>query len=125
MGEGLALGPLGQIALPVEDPERATAFYRDTLGLPHLFSAGPLAFFDCGGVRLMLSPPEGDGPRAGSTLYFKVGDIAAAHAALQARGVAFVDEPHVIAEMADHTLWMVFFRDSEGNLLGLMSEAPR
>lgn len=125
MAEGFELGPIGQIALPVADTERATAFYRDALGLRHLFTAGPLAFFDCGGVRLMLSPPEGGGPRAASTLYFTVGDIAAAHAALLARGVAFVDEPHIIAELADHSLWMVFFRDSEGNLLALMSETPR
>jgi methylmalonyl-CoA/ethylmalonyl-CoA epimerase len=123
----LSLGRLGQIAMPVQDGERATAFYRDRLGLKFLFSAPPgLAFFDCDGVRLMLSAPEGPGasPRA-STLYFSVPDIQTAHDALAARGVRFVDKPHIIARMPAYDLWMAFFRDSEGNLLAIMSEAPK
>jgi methylmalonyl-CoA/ethylmalonyl-CoA epimerase len=117
------LSGIGQIAMRVHDIERATAFYRDSLGLPHLFSAGTLAFFDCGGIRLMLSPaedPQFDHP--GSVLYFKVADIRAAHAALQARGVGFIREPHLIARLPDHELWMAFFRDSEDNVLAIMSE---
>jgi methylmalonyl-CoA/ethylmalonyl-CoA epimerase len=114
---------LGQIAINVHDIQRATAFYRDTLGLRLLFTAGKLAFFDCGGVRLMLDvaeKPEFDHPS--SILYFSVPDINAAHRQLLANGVRFEDEPHVIARMPDHDLWMTFFRDSEKNLLALMSE---
>jgi methylmalonyl-CoA/ethylmalonyl-CoA epimerase len=117
---------VGQIAIRVHDVERATAFYRDKLGLPLLFTAGNLAFFNCGGVRLMLDipeKPEFDHPS--SILYFAVPDIAAAHREMLATGVRFEDEPHVIARMPDHDLWMTFFRDSEQNLLALMSEVPR
>lgn len=124
-GKGFGLSTIGQIAVHVQDLERAVAFYRDRLGLRFLFQAPPgLAFFDAGGVRLMLSRPEGD---AGGTsiLYFKVEDIRAATAALRDRGVAIVDEPHVIAEMDTYDLWMAFFRDSEGNMHGLMNEVPR
>lgn len=114
---------LGQIAVTARDLDRATAFYRDTLGLPFLFRAPNLAFFDCAGVRLMLGIPEGaafDHP--GSILYFTVGDLDAAYAALAARGVAFTDRPHLVATMPDHELWMAFFTDSEGNTLALMRE---
>ena len=115
---------IGQIAINAHDVERAAAFYQDTLGLKLLFKAGPgLAFFDCSGVRLMLTRPEKpEFDHPGSILYFAVPDIQAAHAAMKEKGVRFEDEPHVVARMPDHDLWMVFFRDSEGNLMGLMSE---
>jgi catechol 2,3-dioxygenase-like lactoylglutathione lyase family enzyme len=101
-------------------------FYRDTLGMRFLFEVPNLAFFDCGGVRLMLSPPETpEFDHPGSVLYYKVADINATYTALKGRDVAFIDEPHLIARMPDHDLWMVFFRDSEGNTLGLMSEVRR
>ena len=116
------LGPIGQISMRALDIERATTFYRDALGLKHLFRAGTLSFFDCGGVRLMLSIPEADFDHPGSVLYFKVDDIQATHATLVSRGVPIVGEPHVIARMPDHELWMSFFRDTEGNTLALMEE---
>ena len=116
------LGPIGQISMRAKDIERATAFYKDTLGVPLLFRAGTLSFFDCGGVRLMLSLPEQDFDHPGSVLYFKVADIAATHATLVSRGVSIRSEPHVIAKMPDHELWMSFFHDSEGNTLALMEE---
>ena len=120
----LALGPLLQISMNAHDIPRATAFYRDQLGVPFLFAVPPkMAFFDCGGVRLMLSLPESaqyDHP--GSILYFRVADIREAHAALVARGVAFVTEPHMIARMPGYDLWLADFKDSEGNTLALMSE---
>ena len=119
----IGISRVGQIAINARDIDRATAFYRDKLGLPLLFTAGKLAFFDCGGVRLMLDvaeKPEFDHPS--SILYFSVPDIAAAHRQMLASGVRFEDEPHVIAKMSDHDLWMTFFRDSEQNLLALMSE---
>lgn len=124
--DGAALSRIGQIAINAHDVDRATAFYRDVLELPHLFRAGQLSFFDCGGVRLMLDKaekPEFDHPS--SILYFQVGDIGAAHKRLKEAGARFEDEPHVIAEMPKYDLWMTFFRDSEGNLLALMSEVPR
>jgi methylmalonyl-CoA/ethylmalonyl-CoA epimerase len=119
------LSQIGQIAMIVQDIERATAFYRDVLGMKYLFSAGTLAFFDCAGVRLMLTLPEGQTVQASSILYFKVEDINATHQNLSARDVRFEDKPHIIARMPDHDLWMTFFRDSENNLLGLMSEVRK
>jgi predicted enzyme related to lactoylglutathione lyase len=119
-----ALSEIGQIALTVSDVAAATAFYRDVLGLRFLFSAGPnLAFFAAGGVRLMLSVPEGAGVVGrNSTLYFKVADAAAAHAAIVARGAKDEHGPSLIARMPDHELWMAFVRDMDGNLVGLMEE---
>ena len=118
------LQSIGQIAINVKDVARARAFYRDVLGLKHLFDAGPhLAFFQCGDVRLMLSPPakpEHDNP--GSIIYYRVADIAATHAAIIAKGASFEQGPHIVATMPDHELWMAFLRDSEGNLLALMEE---
>ena len=114
---------IGQISIHVHDLERAVAFYRDALGLQFLFDAGALAFLMCGDVRLMLAKPEADeSDHPSSTLYFRVDDIAAARADLVGRGVAFVDEPHLIARMPDHELWMTFFRDPDDNLHALMAE---
>lgn len=114
---------IGQIAINVKDPARATTFYRDILGLKFLFNAGTLNFFDCGGIRLMLTTPEKpEFDHPGSILYFKVGDLRATHGRMKAAGAKFEDEPHLIARMPDHELWMCFLRDTEGNLLGLMSE---
>lgn len=118
---------IGQIAINVHDMPRAIGFYRDVLGLTHLFDAGPkLSFFDCGGVRLMLDiaeKPEFNHPA--SILYYKVADIAAAHAQMVAKGVRFEDEPHIIAPMPTYDLWMAFARDPEGNLFALMAEVAR
>ena len=115
------LGPIGQVSMRAIDIDRATAFYQDTLDLPLLFRAGTLSFFNCG-VRLMLSLPEKDFDHPGSVLYFRVSDIAAVHVTLVGRGVTFLGDPHLIARMPDHELWMAFFRDSEGNTLALMEE---
>jgi methylmalonyl-CoA/ethylmalonyl-CoA epimerase len=114
---------IGQIAVVVRDLERAVAFYRDTLGLRLLFQAPGLAFFDCGGVRLMLGPAESpDFDHPASIIYYLVSDIAATHEALVRRGVAFRAAPHLVARMPDHELWLAFFTDSEGNTLALMGE---
>jgi methylmalonyl-CoA/ethylmalonyl-CoA epimerase len=120
-GTQVALNSIGQIAIIVKDVNRATNFYRDKLGMKYLFAAGNIAFFDCGGIRLMLDRAEN--PEMGtSIIYFRVADINQAHLQMKSDGVEFVDEPHMIAKMPDHDLWMTFFRDSEGNLAGLMSE---
>jgi len=120
------LKQIGQIAVNVGDLDRAVAFYRDALGLRCLFQPPGLAFFDCGGVRLMLSRPETrEFDHASSVLYFRVEDIHAAHETLSGRGVAFRDAPHKIADMPDHELWMTFFDDGEGNLHALMAEIRR
>ncbi len=118
------INKIGQIAINVHDTTRAVEFYRDTLGLKLLFTAGQLAFFDCGGVRLMLSPPEKpEFDHPSSILYFKVDDIQSAYDRLLQRGVKTEDKPHVVARMSDHDLWLAAFRDSEGNMMCLMSEA--
>ena len=124
MPDGPAIERIGQIAIPVADLERAVAFYSDVLGLRLLLRAPPgLAFFDCGGVRLMLSRPEGaDTPAGAALLYYLVPDIGAAHAALVERGVIFVQPPRPVARLPDHELWLALCRDSEDNLLALMSE---
>lgn len=118
------LSAIGQIAVSVKDLDKAVLFYRDVLGMKLLFQAPPgLAFFDCGGIRLMLTRPEKpelDHPA--SILYFKVGDIREATATLRARGVRFEGEPQMIAKMPDHDLWLASFRDCENNLMALMSE---
>jgi methylmalonyl-CoA/ethylmalonyl-CoA epimerase len=126
-GAGIGITGLGQIAINAKDVERATAFYQDVLGLKLLFKVPPgLAFFECGGVRLMLNhaeKPEFD--HLSSVLYFAVPDIQSAYAKLKESAVSFEDEPHMLAKMPTHDLWMTFFRDSEGNLLALMSEVAR
>jgi methylmalonyl-CoA/ethylmalonyl-CoA epimerase len=118
------LTQIGQIAINVRDLQRAVAFYRDTLAMRFLFQApGGLAFFDCGGVRLMLGVPEKpEFDHFASILYYKVPDISAAYETLTGRGVTFIDEPHLIAKLPTHELWMTFFRDSEENVLALMEE---
>jgi predicted enzyme related to lactoylglutathione lyase len=115
---------IGQIALTVGDVERSVAFYRDTLGLNFLFSAGPtLAFLDAAGIRLMLSTGDGEfKPGSSTVLYFRVASIDDEHATISARGATFVDTPHLVARMPDHELWMCFLKDPDGNVLGLMEE---
>jgi len=123
---GLALQKIRQIAINVHDPDRAVAFYRDILGLQLLFRAGRLAFFDCDGIRLMLSPPEKpEFDHPSSILYFKVEDIQQAYAELRARNVTTEGVPNLVAKMPDHDLWLAEFRDSEGNVMCLMAEVPR
>jgi catechol 2,3-dioxygenase-like lactoylglutathione lyase family enzyme len=123
----LSSATIGQASINVHDVDKAVAFYRGTLGLRFLFQAGPkMAFFDCGGVRLMLAVPEKpEFDHPSSVFYFKVGDIQAAAQTLASRGVKFEAAPHLVAAMPDHDLWMAFFRDLDGNLLALMSEVAR
>lgn len=126
MAEGTGLHQIGQIAINVHNVARAVAFYRDTLGMRFLFEAPGMAFFDCGGVRLMLgipSAPEFDHPS--SILYYKVPDIHATASAIESHGVTFESKPHLVAKMPDHDLWIGFFRDPDRNLLALMSEVKR
>jgi methylmalonyl-CoA/ethylmalonyl-CoA epimerase len=119
-----SLNEIGQIALTISDLDRAVVFYRDLLGLRHLFSAPPgLAFFACGNIRIMLSRPES--PTAewlSAAIYFKVADIETTHHQLQHKGISFESAPHLVTRMPDHELWMAFFRDPDRNLLALMCE---
>lgn len=119
------LATIGQIGITVTDVDRAIRFYRDTLGMTFLFQAGTLGFFDCAGIRLMLSGSEKPGETFSSILYFRVADIQAASQALEEKGVTLEQQAHLIARMPDHDLWMAFFRDPDRNLLGLMSEVSR
>lgn len=122
----ISLGPLGQVALSVDDVDAAELFYRDVLGLRWLYRFADLVFFDCAGVRLLVSRPEtGAFAPSASPLYFRVPDLALATRELEGRGVTFVQAPHLVAPMVDHDLWMAFFRDPAGNALALMQEAPK
>ena len=119
------LSRLHQISMRALDIERAIRFYRDSIGLPFLFAAPPrLAFFNCDGVRLMLSTPEAGFDHPGSVLYFAVDDIRHMHDTLVSRGIVFRSQPHKIATLADREVWLADFEDSEGNTLALMSEPP-
>lgn len=121
--ETIEITGVGQIAINAHDLKRARDFYRDKLGLKLLYEFPGLAFFDCGGVRLMLTEPEKpEFDHPASIIYYRVTDIQQASRTLTERGVALEHEPSVIARMPDHELWMFFVRDSEGNLVGLMSE---
>ena len=118
------LSEIGQIAIPVHDVSKSVAFYRDVLGMQLLFEMPPkMAFFQNGSVRLMLSLPESEEyDHRSSIVYYKVDDIHASVETLKAKGVSFRDEPHMIAKMPDHELWMAFFVDVDDNILALMSE---
>lgn len=122
----IALNQLGQLSLSVRDVDQAEHFYGEKLGLRKLFRFGNLLFFDLAGVRLLIEQPENpEGVAGNSVLYFRVADIALVCRELKARGVIFSGEPHLIAPMEDHDLWMAFFADPEGNILALMQEAPK
>ncbi len=124
---GPTLNQIGQISVNVKDLDRAIAFYRDILGMTFLFQAPPnMAFFDCGGIRLLLGVadrPELDHPS--SIIYYKVDDIERVYEIFKARGVEFVVKPHLVAPMPTYDLWLADFKDSEGNFVALMSEVPR
>jgi predicted enzyme related to lactoylglutathione lyase len=127
MKADISLGKIGQISVAVQDLERATAFYRDTLGIKFLFTAPPgMAFFDCDGIRLLIGKPErAELQHASSTLYFKVNDIDAAYEELSRRGVAFAAKPALIASLEKYDFWLAEFRDSEGNIMALMCEKAK
>lgn len=123
----ISLTKIGQISVNVHDLDRATAFYKDKLGMKHLFSVPPkMSFFDCDGIRLMLAIPERpDLDHPSSILYFKVQDIEETHRGLEERGVHFEGKPILVAPMATHDLWLAEFRDSENNVLALMCEKAK
>ncbi|MGH7576898.1 MAG: VOC family protein [Longimicrobiales bacterium] len=125
MGAGVT--GIGQIMVPTRDLERAIAFYRNRLGLRFLFRAPPnMAFFDCGGVRLMLGVPEqSELDQHASIIYYRVGDIEVAHDRLAQAGVPFREAPRKVADLGSHDLWLAFFEDLDGNVLALMSEVPK
>ena len=123
----LHLSQIGQIAIVVRDLKRMVAFYRDTLGMKFLFEAPPaMAFFDCGGIRLLLGQEDKANPaHPASILYYKVADIRATFDTLVSRGVTVAEKPALVAKMPDHDLWLALLRDPEGNAFALMSEVPR
>jgi methylmalonyl-CoA/ethylmalonyl-CoA epimerase len=120
----LNLSQIGQIALAVADTDRAEAFYEKVIGLRKLYRFGDLSFFDCAGVRLLLDKAA-DPITPSGCLYFRCADIALTVAELAKRGVAFTSQPHLIAKMDDHDLWMAFFKDPDGHTLAVMQEAPK
>jgi DNA-binding CsgD family transcriptional regulator/catechol 2,3-dioxygenase-like lactoylglutathione lyase family enzyme len=122
MSTQIKLGPIAQIARSVRDIKQSQDWYGSVLGLPHLYTFGNLAFFDCGGIRLMLE--ESKGSSAESILYLRVADITAVHEILKARGVEFINAPHMIHRHADGTEeWLAMFKDPEGRPLGIMAQA--
>lgn len=126
MPGSVSLSRIKQIAIPVDSIDKAKVFYRDTLGMRHLFDAPPaLSFFDCGGIRLMLAGPEGqgkDGPHQHPVLFYDVGDIKSTYAKIKASGAATLEEPHIIARMNGREVWIAAVSDGQGNSVSLMSE---
>ena len=124
---GPTLNQIGQVFVNVKDLDRAIAFYRDILGMSFLFQAPPnMAFFDCGGIRLMLGIADRpDLNHPASIIYYKVDDIERVYEVFDSRGVEFILKPHLVAPMPTYDLWLADFKDSEGNFLALMSEVPR
>ncbi|MGM7702566.1 VOC family protein [Pseudalkalibacillus sp. Hm43] len=122
----LSLNEIGQINLNVKNVEEAVCFYRDTLGLPLLFSMENMAFFNCNGIRLMLSVPEDESfNHPGSVIYFKTENLQGTYEQFREEGVAFTSRPHMVADMGQYELWMAFFKDLDGNVLALMSEITK
>ena len=121
--QAAAIERIAQIAVPVKDVARATAFYRDVLGLKLWLEVSGMSFFELGGVRIMLAKAEeGEHDHPASIIYYQVADIHTMHAALSARDVHFEGEPHKVADMGTYELWMAFFRDTENNTLALTSD---
>jgi predicted enzyme related to lactoylglutathione lyase len=121
-----SLSKIGQIQINVEDVERATVFYRDTLGMTYLFQVPGMSFFDCGGIMLMLGIPTSEEfKHPSSIVYYQVDDIAAAHKTLVERRVAFTEDPNFVANMGEQDLWMGFFQDTEGNTLAIRTLVPK
>jgi methylmalonyl-CoA/ethylmalonyl-CoA epimerase len=122
----VALSRIRQVALPVREIETAKQFYRDTLGMRHLFDAPPaLSFFDCGGVQLMLAGPEGQGthgPEQHGVLFYDVSNIKDTHAAIESSGAKTLEQPRVIARMNGREIWISSISDGQGNVVGLMSD---
>lgn len=123
----LASATIGQLLIPVSDLDRAVAYYRDTLGIPLLFTAPPqMSFFQAGDIRLLVGvAPPSHAELRGSTIYFKVTDIQKVHATLKGRGIQFNVEPHIVHRTPTSELWLAEFTDPDGNHLALMSEAPK
>jgi len=119
------LAEIAQIGLTVKDLTLAKSFYQDILGMQFLFDAGNMAFYQCGAIRLMIGLSDKPFTAASTILYFRVPDLHSAHAALKSRGVAFRQDPHLVARMKSHDLWLAFLNDPDGNPLALMSEVPR
>lgn len=113
---------LGQVSLTANDVNRATAFYRDVLGLSHLFDGGGMSFFDINGLRLAIGPKGGEAEHGSSILYYRVDDIDAAHTSLNNRGVPVLEAPQEVHRQGDIALWLAFYRDTEGNAFALMEE---
>lgn len=114
---------IGQIGIPVTDLERAIPFYQEQLGLPILFNTDTMAFFDCNGVRLLLSIPENEQfAHPSSAIYFQVERIKDKYRELLAKGVSFLDEPHIVAKIGQTETWMTVFKDTEDNTLAFISE---
>jgi methylmalonyl-CoA/ethylmalonyl-CoA epimerase len=121
----IQLQDVAQIAFTVQDLAEAKIFYRDVLELKFLFDAGSMAFFQCGAVRLMIGEAERPSVSEGTIVYFRVANLEATAHLLELRGIRFVQQPHLVARMKSHDLWMAFVKDPAGNTLGLMSEVAR
>ncbi len=130
MSTGAAVGPfhldeIGQIAVTVSDLARSKDFYQNVLGMRFLFDAGSMSFFQCGKIRFAIGASSESPSPSGTILYFRVPDIQEAHSRLAANGVDFLQDPHLVAKMPDHDLWMAFLSDPDKNPIGLMCETPR
>src|SRR3954452_4738864 len=117
---------VGQIHLTVTDLERSVEFYRDVLGLEHLFTVPgqSMAFLDGGGVRLYLGVTQDPAFASRPLVYYRVADLDLAWREVVGRGAPEVTPPHLVHRDGDTELWMAFVRDPDGIAVGLMSERP-
>ena len=114
------LTKIAQISVKTKNLQRATEFYRDTLGLKVLISNRLISILDCGGVTLILGPSE-----TSSVIYFDVDDIHKAVESLSRLGVKIEEKPNVVGQLGGMDIWIASFRDSEDNVMALMSRTPR
>jgi methylmalonyl-CoA/ethylmalonyl-CoA epimerase len=119
------LDEIAQIAVTVGDLNRAKEFYGNVLGLSFLFDAGSMSFFQCGKIRFAVGTSDKPASPNGTILYFRVTDIHQTHEVLAAKGIEFIQKPHLVAKMPDHDLWIAFFEDPDKNPIGLLCEMPR
>jgi len=122
----MTVSGMGQLSITVSDLDASVRWYRDVLGLPHLFTVEgqPMAFFQAGSVRLYLGETPDERFRSRPVVYYAVDDLEAAYAEVTGRGAPSMARPHLVHQDGETELWMAFVSDPDGTPVGLMVERP-